>query len=336
MFFPFSGEATDKFQDMKIAAFYSDSPFASWGQSRGFAAVLKRMGHDVTEIPVPQGYKSMRQITRSVVEKINRPIDDCELVLVSGPEHLQQWINQFYPQWGKLKAPRVGWYHESFEAREDYKIDFESFRAKYDFHVFPDADDAQKFKGEFLSLGVDREMFCVGIPSLERGMRTIQYADRDIDAAFIGLMYPKRQRFWNALVPRLGGLHIVVPSAVLVQDLDGMNVRKTAELLAEQYRRIKVFVAFPSLSNCLVAKPLEAGGCGCAVVAAQAHGLNNVVTYDEQRPETLVSAVRHLLEKPEAREQVARDFCEEVHREHRMELRFEKIFAMVGVETLNG
>lgn len=318
---------------MKIAAFYSDSPFASWGQSRGFAAVLKRMGHDVTEIPVPQGYKSMRQITRSVVEKINRPIDDCELVLVSGPEHLQQWINQFYPQWGKLKAPRVGWYHESFEAREDYKIDFESFRAKYDFHVFPDADDAQKFKGEFLSLGVDTEMFCVGLLALERGMRTIKYSGRDIDAAFIGLMYPKRQRFCQALAPHLQGLEIKIANGnILVQDFDGVNVQRSTELLAEQYRRVKVFVAFPSLSNCLVAKPLEAGACGCAVIAAQAHGLKNVVTYDEQRPETLVSAVRHLLNKTKAREQVARDLCGEVQREHRLELRFEKIFQFTGAK----
>lgn len=324
---------------MKIAAFFSDSPFASWGQSHGFAAVLRRMGHEVADIPVPAGYRQMRQIKRAVLDKINKPIDDCELILVSGPEHLKGWIEQFYPQWVKLEAPKVGWYHESF-VREDYTLNFDDYRSMFDFHVFPDADDAKKYGGTHLSLGVDAEMFRTAEmfppsnPYWTDPNGFWKSNRRDIDCAFIGLMYPKRQRFYEALRPHLNGLAIKMPpGGVLVHDMDGMNVQKTAELLAEQYRRIKVFVAFPTLSNVLVAKPLEAGACGCAVVTDKSHGLKNVVTYDEQRPETLVDIVRHLLTNDAAREQLARDLCEEVHREHRMELRFEKIFKITAGVT---
>src|SRR6266404_3134646 len=152
---------------MKIAAFYSDSVFASWTQARGFAAVLKRMGHEVVEIPIPPGVK---KITRSEVNGINKPIDDCELVIVSGPEHLKDWINQFYPQWEALKMPKVGWYHESF-VREDYSLVYQNFERMFDFHFFPDKEDATKHGGTWLPLGVDTEMF-------ERG-----YDTRDIDCA---------------------------------------------------------------------------------------------------------------------------------------------------------
>src|ERR1700758_2974765 len=163
---------------MKIAAFYSDSPFAGWVQAEGFVDVLKRMGHEVVAIPVPP----TNQVTKAQVERINKPIDDCELIIVSGPEWLKKWITTFYKDWDKLKAPKVGWYHESF-VREDMKLNYADFDKMFDFHFFPDKDDSEKYEGEFLPLGVDTEMFrpnyCVD---------TVTAApERDIDVAFIGL-----------------------------------------------------------------------------------------------------------------------------------------------------
>jgi hypothetical protein len=139
---------------MKIAAFYSDSPFAGWVQAEGFADVLRRMGHEVVPIPVPP----VSQVSREQAERINKPIDDCDLVLVSGPEHLRKWIRTFYKHWDSLKMPKVGWYHESF-VREDYSLDYKTFEGMFDFHFFPDKADAEKYKGEWLPLGVDTEMF---------------------------------------------------------------------------------------------------------------------------------------------------------------------------------
>jgi hypothetical protein len=309
---------------LKIAAFYSDSPFASWSQSRGFGAVLRRMGHDVTEIMVPP----TKKVLRSQVAKINKSIDDCKLILVSGPEHLKDWINQFYPQWEKLKAPKVGWYHESFEAREDYKLCYQNYEKMFDFHFFPDKDDAEKFEGSWLPLGVDVKAFNTGIWTTDSN----KYGGRDIDSAFIGLMYPKRARFYEELRPFLKDLKVRVANGnILVHDFDGINLEESTDLLARTYRRIKVFVAFPSVCNVLVAKILESMACGCYLVAPkQPVELGNYASYDN--PKRCAKEIRHALELTEYRERIARQGCEEVHQNHRMEQRFEQIFKIVGAK----
>lgn len=311
---------------MKIAAFFSDSPFASWTQSRGFAAVLRRMGHDVVDIPVPP----TNRVTRLQVEAINKPIDDCELVIVSGPEHLRDWINQFYQDWNKLKAPKVGWYHESFAAREDYVLNYENFRGMFDFHVFPDKDDAEKYQGEHLPLGVDMEMFNAN-PRCDIGQ--FELPERDINCAFIGLMYPKRQRFYEELKPFLKGINLRVANGnILVHDFDGINLERSTELLAETYRRIKVFVAFPAVCNVLVAKILESMASGCYLVAQeQPVEIRNYASYKTAKE--CAREIREALEANVYREKIARQGCEEVHAKHRMELRFDKILQMVGAKT---
>lgn len=307
---------------MKIAAFYSDSPFAGWVQCEGFVDVLRRMGHDVVPIPVPPGNK----FTKAQVGRINKPIDDCELVIVSGPEWLKKWITTFYPHWSSLKMPKVGWYHESF-VREDMTLNYADYESMFDFHFFPDKNDAEKYKGEWLPLGVDTGMFWSGTS-----------AERTIDVAFIGLMYPKRARFVEELRPHLGDIkldirtgfqseHGLIP-AIACYDFNGLNIRKSMELLAETYRRIKVFVTFPSLSNVLVAKVLESMACGCALVApTQPVELGEYFSYDGayQCAEQIRIALRsRMWENPSI-----------VVQHNRMELRFEQIFTKVGLCTLS-
>lgn len=311
---------------MKIAAFFSDSPFASWGQSRGFAAVLRRMGHKVVDIAIPP----TQRVTASQVARINKPIDDCDLILISGPEHLRDWINQFYPQWNKLKAPKVGWYHESFHAREDYSLTYENFRAMFDYHVFPDKDDAEKYKGDWLSLGVDTDMF-KDVDDESAPITSIRYKpDRDIDCAFIGLMYPKRQRFYEELKPFLKGIPLRVNNGnVVVHGIDGMDVERTAKLMGETYRRIKVFVSFPSICNVLVSKILESMASGCYLIAPkQPLELKNYAGYSDAKE--CAKEIREALALAPYREKIARAGCEEARNNHRMELRFERILDIAG------
>ncbi len=270
---------------MKIAAFYSDSPFAGWVQCEGFVDVLKRMGHEVVGVGVPP----TNQVTQAMADKVNKPIDDCDLVIVSGPEWLRKWIQAFYPDWAKLKCPKVAWYHESF-VREDFTLDYANFEGMFDFHFFPDRADAEKYKGEFLPLGVDTGMFntrsecpyCASSGQIytDWGLENCDNCpnpNRAIEVGFIGLMYPKRAQFVQELTPHLGDIKIkymtacqsergLIP-AIGVWDADGLNIRRSMLLLAETYRRIKVFVTFPSLSNVLVAKVLESMACGCELVA---------------------------------------------------------------------
>ena len=304
---------------MKIAAFYSDSPFAGWVQAEGFVDVLKRMGHDVTAIAVPP----VTKISQQDADRINKPIDDCELLIVSGPEHLRKWIAAFYPHWSKLKAARIAWYHESF-VREDYSLDYAHFEKMFDYHFFPDKNDAKKYKGDWLPLGVDVEMF--------NRTTGCTYPERDIEVGFIGLMYPKRARFVEELQPHLGDIKIqmryacqsergLIP-AIAVYDWNGLNVRRSMLLLAETYRRIKVFVTFPSLSNVLVAKVLEALACGCILVAPEQPV--SLPYYSYSGAYQCAERIREALKEP-------RDGSEYVRTVHRMELRFEEIFKKVGV-----
>jgi hypothetical protein len=304
---------------LKIAAFYSDSPFAGWVQAEGFVDVLKRMGHEVVGIGVPP----VTQITQAMADKVNKPIDDCDLIIVSGPEWLRKWILAFYPNWGKLKAPKVAWYHESF-VRDDFTINYGDYEKMYDFHFFPDRSDAEKYKGEFLPLGVDTEIF--------NTFSSYTRPPREIEIGFIGLMYPKRAAFVNELTPHLGDIKIkymtacqsergLIP-AIGVWDADGFNIRRSMELLAETYRRIKVFVTFPSLSNVLVAKVLESMACGCKLVAPkQPIHIDGYFPYEGayQCAEQIRSALKTDL--------IDYDFISE----HRMENRFDQIFAKVGV-----
>jgi glycosyltransferase involved in cell wall biosynthesis len=330
---------------MKIAAFYSDSPFAGWVQAEGFCDVLKRMGHEVVPIAVPP----VKQVSRTDAERINKPIDDAELVIVSGPEHLRAWITTFYPHWSKLKAPKVGWYHESF-VREDYSLDYPNFESMFDFHFFPDRNDAQKYKGEWLPLGVDTEMFkpasainptvtlaAQSVSEHDKSMRWtvdergVHYAEiRDIEVGFIGLMYPKRARFVEELNQHLGEIKIQyrcgyqselgLRPAIAVYEFDGLNVRRSMELLAEAYRRIKVFVTFPSLSSVLVAKVLESMACGCRLVAPkQPVALDGYFPYEGAKQ--CAEQIRKALHA---------DVAPNVQ-SHRMELRFEQILSTVGV-----
>jgi len=308
---------------VKIAAFYSDSPFAGWVQCEGFADVLKRMGHVVVPIAVPP----VTQISREDAEKINHPIEDCNLIIVSGPEHLRKWIEAFYPQWPKLKIPKVGWYHESF-VREDYTLDYADYESMYDFHFFPDKADAEKYKGGFLPLGVDMEIF-------NRSTGCF-YPKRDIEVGFIGLMYPKRARFIQELTPHLGDIKIkymtacqsdrgLIP-AIGVWDANGLNIRRSMLLLAETYRRIKVFVTFPSLSNVLVAKVLEALACGCRLVAPkQPIALDGYSSYEGAYQ--CAEKIRKALTQQWTQDIAMTSIIEH----HRMELRFEQIFKKAGV-----
>lgn len=308
---------------MKIAAFYSDSPFAGWVQAEGFVDVLKRMGHDVIPIAVPP----RNQITQAEAERINKPIDDAELVIVSGPEWLRKWIQAFYPNWGSLKCPKVGWYHESF-VREDMTLDYANYERMFDFHFFPDKNDAEKYQGTWLPLGVDTEIFnptngyCYG-------------PERDIDVAFIGLMYPKRARFVEELKPHLGDINIqyrvarqsesgLIP-AIAVFDWDGLNVRKSMLLLAETLRRIKVFVTFPSLSNVLVAKVLESLACGCKLVAPK-QPIELPDCFEYEGAYQCAEKIREALRKP-ANQNVPRW----IGTHHGMDVRFAKLLEQVGV-----
>ncbi len=326
---------------MKIAVFFSDSPWASWSLSMGLPLVAARMGHEV----IAGGFPPTSKITKAQEEAIRARIPSveelhsCDLILVCGPEHLKEWIKHYYPEWKTLKTPKAGWYHEDMvRLASEHRILYDNVAPLIDFHFMPNAHDAEKYKAEWVPVGVDVTMFNPGWDSRsgekklwEHGMSS---ALRDIDCAFIGLLYEKRKKFLEHFQPFMAGVDFKV-GHVMVQDLDGINIQKSAALLADTYRRTKVLVNFPSLSNVLVAKVLEASACGAYVVSARQDGVNSpaAALYPEDSPNIAADQVRHALDCESVRQAWARKSCEDVHQNHKMELRLEKIFQCAGVQV---
>jgi hypothetical protein len=305
---------------LKIVCFYGDNPLASWMLSRGLPAVLRRMGHEVIEIPTLGGSR----ITRADAERINKPISpDTDLIIVSGPEYLMSWIKTFYPQWKELRVPKACWYHES-ETRDDRIGDFSQIVPWFDFNFMPNAQDAERYNCDHLPVGVDTHMF----RDTEDDWSGPYKPERTIDCAFIGTLYDKREQFLRGLLPHLGRTKITVGQA-LVKDIEGINLVKSVELLASEYRRVKILVNLPTLSHVLVSKVLEAAASGCLVLTPEPKYADVGVGY-EPKPEALGEAIKLYADNPRAtKEQVAKDRAE-IHTNHRMELRLEKILAKVG------
>jgi Glycosyl transferases group 1 len=303
---------------VKIVCMYGDNPLASWMLSRGLPAVLRRMGHEVIEIPT----LGTAQVKRSDIERINKPITpDVDLVIVSGPEYLMSWIKTFYPQWKSLKCAKVCWYHES-EERDDRIADFSAIAPWFDFNFMPNPRDAAKHNAVHLPIGVDTEMFSAdGRP-------------RKLDVAFIGTLYDKRKAFLSAMMPKLAAVKVHVGNA-LVQDLEGINLVKSVRLLADEYRRIRILLNLPTLSNVLVSKVLEATACGCLVLTPEPRHADIGAGY-EPNPAMLADKIRWYLERPEKCDRDAETYRQRVLKEHRMELRLEKIFATCGLGLAAG
>jgi hypothetical protein len=321
---------------VKIAVFYSDSPWASWSLSQGLPLVIERMGHDVLSAPFPPSTKITKAQEEAIRAKLPtaEQLKACDLILVCGPEHLKEWIKHYYREWKQIQTPKAGWYHEDMvRLASEHRILYDSITPLIDFHFMPNAIDAEKYKAEWVPVGVDTEMFCR--KQFSGSSREYwEYPARDIDCAFIGLLYEKRKKFLEQFQLYINGIDFKV-GHVIVQDLDGINIQKSAELLAETYSRTKVLVNFPSLSNVLVSKVLEAAACGSYVVSARQDGVDSPASslYPADAPNIAADQVRHALNCESMRQEHARKSCEYVRRNHRMELRLEKIFQSVGVQV---
>lgn len=307
--------------------------------------MIARMGHEV----IAAGFPPTNKITKAQEEAIRatlptvEALKTCDLILVCGPEHLKEWIKHFYPTWKSVNTPKAGWYHEDMgRLASEHLISYDNIAPLIDFHFMPNKIDAEKYKAEWVPVGVDTEMFqpCPFWPTGNCKCST-SWADdcyinvngkRDIDCAFIGLLYEKRKKFLEHFQPYMNGIDFRTGN-VMVQDLGGINIEKSAELLAETYRRIKVLVNFPSLSNVLVSKVLEAAACGCYVVSARQDGVESpaAAIYPADAPNIAADQVRHALNYEPLRQEEARKSCEMVHEKHRLELRLETIFQCVGV-----
>jgi hypothetical protein len=235
---------------VKLAVFFPASLFSAWCCSYGLVNTLKRMGHEVVSCPVD---------TSKAANKFDISGDAVDAIIISGPEH----IKPEFPSGIDELVPRVAWMHETVE-REDYgKLDVDAIKGSADIVFCPGIQD-EKYGFRYLPFGVDTEIF---------KPRQCGAPPKTIDAAFIGLLYPKRQAFLKEL--RAQGVDLVTGN-VQVLEIDGVNPRKTAELYAENIRKIKVFVNLPTLSQLAVTKIYEVLACGTPVLTPKIEHMKNL------------------------------------------------------------
>ncbi len=249
---------------MRLAVFFPASLFSAWACSYGLVNTLKRMGHEVTSVPIDPQKPYALQVPEE---------GEFEAAIISGPEHLQRLHKV---KWG---VPSVAWLHETVE-REDYgKLDVDAIKRSADVVFCPGIQD-EKYGFKYLPFGVDTEIFHPHTPETTKELFCSSCSTfvsllppKLHDAAFIGLLYPKRQAFLAEL--KKHGVNLTTGN-VQVLELGGINPRKTAELYAENIRKIKVFVNLPTLSQLAVTKIYEVLACGTPILTPEISEMANL------------------------------------------------------------
>jgi Glycosyl transferases group 1 len=313
---------------VNIACFYPGSLYCAWSLATGLIDTLERMGHQVTALPIEPMPPAVSPSTHAqqLRSRFNYPsseqLRNFDAILISGPEHLRNDLLALYPDWRKIAVPKAAWMHETVE-REDYgRLPIEEIRKLSDCTFTPAIQD-EKYGLRWLPFGVDTEVF-----------KPDWSLPKQYDAAFIGLMYAKREQFLGSLVPLLGDIKLVHGN-IQVQDLSGLRVRETAALYADNLRKIKVFVNLPTLCQLAVTKVYEVMACGTFLItpAIAEHGnFDNLLArfYLSDRPDQLAESIRLCLAHDEERAEATRLCCEQVHQSHRLDLRCEVLISAIG------
>jgi hypothetical protein len=300
---------------MRIACFYPQSVFCAWCVSTGLVDTLARMGHEVAALPVDA---TVPGIDASLYPS-RLALDGYDGIVISGPEHIHVHLRKLYPEWSRVKTPKVSWMHETVD-REDYgRLAIDAIREMADTTFCPAVQD-EKYGLKWLPFAADTELFK---PDWKQA--------KTYDFAFIGMVYPKRAEFLRRLTPYLKGLNLRIGN-VQVQDLSGVCVRETAALYADNLRRIRIFVNLPTLSQLAVTKVYEVLASGTFLITpaiAEPKNFDNLMAhfYDPNRPDQLAESMRFCLEHAEDREQATRLCCDQVHRTARLEQRCATLIA---------
>lgn len=349
---------------MRIAVFYPRSPFAAWSICGGIVTTLQRMGVEVIDAPTPPN-PQRDSIPAYLIERIKadlptiEALNKCDLVIVSGPEHIATWLDCVYGvyEWkNALTVPVAGMYHESQNRSDGGEIDFKQVDWSCHFHFFPAAQDAEFFDQPHLYGGrcwwspfaVDTEIFR---PFKFDGTDDVEIGKwgsvvKKYDTLFLGSVYGLRARWLEQLGQfnhppiKIGRCHY--------EDANGADVRKIAKMMAENVRQAMVFLNLPPLTLAHVTKTVEVMACGTHLVTAELPNifrasLNNSLfkngehctIYDPKMKAQLARTLNELL-KPEneaEREKIARQGCEYVHKEHSLEKRLDWVLEKCGLKV---
>jgi len=305
----------------------------------GYRETLERMGHDVIECAFPG---NQVQVTPEIIAKVPtiEQLLECDCVLLTYAEYTQPWIEQIYDfeQWQKLmgKVPVLARFDESMD-RGDLLLPHRLPKIKKwaTHYSFPAAQDADKYGGEWLPYGADTTIF-----------HPPDHADLDkfekkYDLAFIGTLYQKRHDYLMKMAPHIGKNVTFHSGNVVVQDIGGIRERETTELLAENYRQIRIFFCLPPMSRLLVEKIFDIMACDTFVMypcfpdidfqknLSIFKGDKHIVYYDYGFYADNGKQVTHYLEHPEEVDRIARAGGELVRSKYTLEQMLEAMLTQV-------
>jgi hypothetical protein len=305
------------------------------------------MGHEVVDYAFPGNQPHDVDRIRAEAPSIDR-LNSSDLILSTYHEYIVFWLAAIYrDEWKKIKVPIVARFDESMD-RDDLGLPTRMPELKkWATHFsFPAAQDAEKFGGEWHPFGADTLIFNPTFPAdcPTCGEHQPKYwrdaPEKKYSLAFIGTMYPQRQAYLQKLANVGAGLTFHVGNAI-VQDLSGIRERESVELLAENYRAIKIFFCLPPISRLLVEKIFDVMACDTLVMYPRLYGdaeknlsifehEKHLVYYDIGYFANNVKQVRFFLDHPEEREKIARAGGELVRSKYTLEHLLDGLLAMPG------
>lgn len=312
---------------MRLAYFHTNTVLSSWS-IWGAANVLRRMGHEVFDAPIPTDARGVvvRQVTPPELARIARQLPSltdlaaCDRIIVQGPEYVSPWLRTLYDdQWYKLSPRRVGLFLES-SARGDAQLPIAQLAKDYDLCFFPDLADAERQGGLCTRPSIDTTVFCPDARTPKA------YA-----AGFVGTLYPKRVAFLQRLAPLLEGIPFVAGS-VHAHDLGGECHALWTELYVRNLRQLRIHVALPSNNPMPVSRPFETLACGTFLLESSTlpeplADQKHYRRYDPDDPAALAELIRYYLTHEDEREAIARAGCEAMRREFAAERAWEELLA---------
>jgi hypothetical protein len=345
---------------MRIALFIIRNLLASHYSLFGYRETLERMGHTVLECAFPSNNV---QVTPEIISRAPGVVQllECDICFSTYHEYVQPWLERIYPleQWLTLmnKVPVIARFDESMDRGDLWLPHRMPTLKKWATHYsFPAAQDAEKYGGEWLPYGADTTIFNPGTewqfvdgPKTSfntKGKMVEGPVGKKYDLGFIGTLYPKRQEYLQKLIMHVGKKTTFYCGNVIVHDLGGIRERETTELLAENYRQIRIFFCLPPMSRLLVEKIFDVMACDTMVMyprfpddAAKNLSLfedeKHIVYYELGFFANNGKQVKYYLEHHEEVKKIACAGGELVRSEYTLEQMLAKMLAMVEKEQPN-
>ena len=321
---------------MKVVAYFIRNTLAGWFANGGYQRALERMGHDVTVCAFPRNAVHDVDAVRENAPSL-ATLADCDVILSLYHEYTQPWLEAVYgfEAWQKLAPKVVARFDESMDRTDlDLPRRVPELLKWASHYSFPAVQDAKKYGGEWHSYGADCEMF----------FPIYQNEGKAYDVAFIGSLYQIRMEYLKRLAESVQGRMPFHCGSVGVQTLGGMRQPESTQLLAEEYRKIKVFFCLPPMSRLIVAKVFDVMACGTFVMYPRLPGelrenlsifedKKHIVYYEPGHFRENGKQIARWLADDSGRESIARLGCQLVREKYTLENMLTSIMSMARQEV---